>query len=200
MLDCNDNEISLALHESPMDLSHRCVLAAMEAMRNPNAGVMGAGGPAHAVHFGAYELVMEFTGGNVEGANNEWIAMSRTRPHLYIVAGGLVGAAAGAVMTPPGVAKIILQTRGTSIDPEMRHCRGLADAFRTLWAEGLARVIEHGIPSPVYTNEERYYRSYGVVSKIAFRGRIFDAARPPPYGASYVQENSESERAIEQRY
>ncbi len=34
---------------------------------------MGAG-PAHAVHFGAYELVKEYAGGNVEGASNQWIA------------------------------------------------------------------------------------------------------------------------------
>ena len=35
--------------------------------------IMGAG-PAHAVHFGTYEMVKEFAGGNVEGGHNQWIA------------------------------------------------------------------------------------------------------------------------------
>ena len=41
--------------------------------RGVSSVIMGAG-PAHAVHFGAYELVKEFAGGNVEGASNQWIA------------------------------------------------------------------------------------------------------------------------------
>ena len=49
--------------------------------RGVSSVIMGAG-PAHAVHFGAYELVKEFAGGNVEGASNQWIAtctyLSRT--------------------------------------------------------------------------------------------------------------------------
>ena len=35
--------------------------------------IMGAG-PAHAVHFGTYEMVKEMAGGNVEGVQNQWIA------------------------------------------------------------------------------------------------------------------------------
>lgn len=41
--------------------------------RGVSSVIMGAG-PAHAVHFGAYEMVKEFAGGNVEGAQNQWIA------------------------------------------------------------------------------------------------------------------------------
>ncbi|CDO73290.1 hypothetical protein BN946_scf185008.g52 [Trametes cinnabarina] len=41
--------------------------------RGVSSVIMGAG-PAHAVHFGAYELVKEWAGGNVEGASNQWIA------------------------------------------------------------------------------------------------------------------------------
>lgn len=41
--------------------------------RGVSSVIMGAG-PAHAVHFGAYELVKEYAGGNVEGASNQWIA------------------------------------------------------------------------------------------------------------------------------
>ena len=41
--------------------------------RGVSSVIMGAG-PAHAVHFGAYEMVKEFAGGNVEGGHNQWIA------------------------------------------------------------------------------------------------------------------------------
>ena len=41
--------------------------------RGVSSVIMGAG-PAHAVHFGTYEMVKEFAGGNVEGAPNQWIA------------------------------------------------------------------------------------------------------------------------------
>ena len=65
----------------PADSNKVCFLTSI-------IGVMGAGGPAHAVHFGAYELVMEFTGGNVEGANNEWIAMCTYSPSFFIPISG----------------------------------------------------------------------------------------------------------------
>ncbi len=52
-------------------------ISATEGMRALWRGVssviMGAG-PAHAVHFGTYEMVKEFAGGNVEGVQNQWIA------------------------------------------------------------------------------------------------------------------------------
>ena len=41
--------------------------------RGVSSVIMGAG-PAHAVHFGTYEMVKEFAGGNVEGGHNQWIA------------------------------------------------------------------------------------------------------------------------------
>ena len=47
--------------------------------RGVSSVIMGAG-PAHAVHFGAYELVKEFAGGNVEGASNQWIATCTCAP------------------------------------------------------------------------------------------------------------------------
>ena len=49
--------------------------------RGVSSVIMGAG-PAHAVHFGTYEMVKEFAGGNVEGAPNQWIA---TCTLLYFV-------------------------------------------------------------------------------------------------------------------
>ncbi|KAH9846035.1 mitochondrial carrier [Lenzites betulinus] len=201
--------------------------------RGVSSVIMGAG-PAHAVHFGAYELVKEYAGGNVEGASNQWIATSfagasatiasdalmnpfdvikqrmqihksefrsaitcartvyRTEglgafyvsypttltmtvpftavqftvyeqlktllnpsgvysPATHIVAGGLSGAVAGAVTTPLDVAKTILQTRGTSADPEIRHVRGLADAFRIIWQRDGLKGFARGLSPRVLT-------------------------------------------------
>ncbi|KAI0766936.1 mitochondrial carrier [Trametes elegans] len=201
--------------------------------RGVSSVIMGAG-PAHAVHFGAYELVKEFAGGNVEGANNQWIATSlagaaatiasdalmnpfdvikqrmqmhqsefrsavvcaRTvyhneglaafyvsypttltmtvpftavqftvyeqlktllnpsgsyAPGIHMIAGGLSGAVAGAVTTPLDVAKTILQTRGTSQDPEIRHVRGLADAARIIWTRDGLRGFMRGLTPRVLT-------------------------------------------------
>ena len=41
--------------------------------RGVSSVIMGAG-PAHAVHFGTYEAVKEFTGGNIEGNKNQWVS------------------------------------------------------------------------------------------------------------------------------
>ncbi|KAH9935925.1 mitochondrial carrier [Epithele typhae] len=201
--------------------------------RGVSSVIMGAG-PAHAVHFGTYEMVKEFAGGNVNGASNQWIATSlagasatiasdalmnpfdvikqrmqvhksefrsavtcaRTvyraeglsafyvsypttltmtvpftavqftvyeqmktflnpnevySPSTHIVAGGLAGAVAGAVTTPLDVAKTLLQTRGTSADPEIRHCRGLTDAFRIIWTRDGLKGFARGLSPRVLT-------------------------------------------------
>lgn len=41
--------------------------------RGVSSVILGAG-PAHAVHFGTYEAIKEFAGGNVEGSSHQWIA------------------------------------------------------------------------------------------------------------------------------
>lgn len=41
--------------------------------RGVSSVIMGAG-PAHAVHFGAYEAVKELAGGNEQGNRNQWLA------------------------------------------------------------------------------------------------------------------------------
>lgn len=41
--------------------------------RGVSSVIMGAG-PAHAVHFGAYEAMKELAGGNVAGNRNAWLA------------------------------------------------------------------------------------------------------------------------------
>ncbi|PSR72820.1 hypothetical protein PHLCEN_2v11317 [Hermanssonia centrifuga] len=194
---------------------------------------MGAG-PAHAVHFGTYEAVKEFAGGNIEGGRNQWIATSvagasatiasdalmnpfdvikqrmqvhksefrsaltcaRTvyrneglnafyisypttltmtvpftavqftvyeqlksflnpsgvySPTTHIISGGLAGGVAGAVTTPLDVAKTLLQTRGSSSDPEIRNARGLRDAFRIIWKRDGMRGFARGLAPRVLT-------------------------------------------------
>ena len=68
-----------------------------------------------------------------------------------LTAGGLAGAVAGAVTTPLDVAKTILQTRGTSHDPEIRHCKGLADAFRIIWQRDGLKGFSRGLAPRVLT-------------------------------------------------
>ena len=75
--------------------------------------------PFTAVQFTVYEQLKAFL--NPHGSYS---------PSTHIVAGGLAGAVAGAVTTPLDVAKTLLQTRGTSHDQEIRHCKGLFDAAR----------------------------------------------------------------------
>ncbi|TCD69618.1 Fe(2+) transporter [Steccherinum ochraceum] len=201
--------------------------------RGVSSVIMGAG-PAHAVHFGAYEAVKEFAGGNVQGGHNQWIATSiagasatiasdalmnpfdvikqrmqvhqsefrsvftcaRTvyqkegltafyisypttltmtvpftavqftvyeqlkkflnpsgiySPTTHMIAGGLAGAVAGAVTTPLDVAKTILQTRGTSSDPQIRHAKGMVDAFRIIWQRDGMKGFARGLSPRVLT-------------------------------------------------
>ncbi|KAI0072690.1 mitochondrial carrier [Panus rudis PR-1116 ss-1] len=201
--------------------------------RGVSSVIMGAG-PAHAVHFGTYELVKELAGGNVNGASHQWIATSfagaaatiasdalmnpfdvikqrmqvhrsefrsaftcaRTvyaneglsafyisypttlmmtvpftavqftvyeqlkkvlnpvgtySPTTHMVAGGMAGAFAGAVTNPLDVAKTILQTRGTSDDPEIRRVRGLVDAFRIIWKRDGVKGFGRGLTPRVLT-------------------------------------------------
>ena len=96
--------------------------------------------PFTAVQFTVYEQLKAFL--NPSGVYS---------PMAHIVSGGLAGAVAGAVTTPLDVAKTILQTRGTSTDPEIRHCKGLVDAFRIIWARDGAKGFVRGLSPRVLT-------------------------------------------------
>lgn len=72
-------------------------------------------------------------------------------PVSHIIAGGLAGGVAGAVTTPLDVAKTLLQTRGTSADPEIRGARGMADAFKIIWARDGWRGFGRGLSPRVLT-------------------------------------------------
>ncbi|KAJ3486791.1 hypothetical protein NLI96_g3973 [Meripilus lineatus] len=182
--------------------------------RGVSSVILGAG-PAHAVHFGTYEMVKEFTGGNDENNRNQWLATlikqrmqvhqsefrsaftcARTvysteglsafyvsypttltmtvpftavqftvyeqlkaflnpsntySPLTHIVSGGLAGAVAGGVTTPLDVAKTILQTRGTSSDPEIRGVKGMVDACRVIWVRDGMKGFWRGLAPRVLT-------------------------------------------------
>ena len=76
-------------------------------------------------------------------------AVART---LVAVVAAVVGTlVAAAATTPLDVAKTILQTRGTSTDPEIRHCKGLFDAFRIIWARDGAKGFVRGLSPRVLT-------------------------------------------------
>ncbi|KAJ7623376.1 carrier protein [Roridomyces roridus] len=76
-------------------------------------------------------------------------------PGTHIVAGGVAGGIAAAVTTPLDVAKTILQTRGTSADPEIRNARGMVDALKIIgskdgwkgYARGLSPRVLTTVPS-----------------------------------------------------
>lgn len=72
-------------------------------------------------------------------------------PLTHVVCGGTAGAIAAGITTPLDVAKTLLQTRGTSTDPEIRNARGMADAFRLIWARDGARGFARGIVPRVVT-------------------------------------------------
>ncbi|EJD07393.1 carrier protein [Fomitiporia mediterranea MF3/22] len=200
--------------------------------RGVNSVILGAG-PAHAVHFGVYEAVKEFTGGNrvgnqmistsiagaaatiasdalmnpfdvvkqrmqmhgsefrsvikcaqtvlkTEGIGAFYVSYPTTimmtvpftaaqftvyehikriinprneySPASHVVSGGLAGAVAAGITTPLDVAKTLLQTRGTSNDPEIRGARGIVDAVRIIYMRDGLKGFMRGLTPRVLTN------------------------------------------------
>ncbi|TFY56031.1 hypothetical protein EVG20_g9093 [Dentipellis fragilis] len=73
-------------------------------------------------------------------------------PASHMVAGGIAGAVAAGVTTPLDVAKTLLQTRGTSTDSEIRHCRGMMHAFKIIWQRDGLRGFSRGLTPRVVTH------------------------------------------------
>ncbi|KAJ7634164.1 mitochondrial carrier domain-containing protein [Mycena polygramma] len=96
--------------------------------------------PFNAIQFTVYEQVKR-----VMNPRHEY------SPSTHIVAGGVAGAFAAAVTTPLDVAKTILQTRGTSHDPEIRNTRGMVDALRIIWAKDGLKGYSRGLTPRVLT-------------------------------------------------
>jgi len=73
-------------------------------------------------------------------------------PVTHVLAGGMAGAVGAAVTTPLDVAKTLLQTRGTSHDPDIRSCRGMLHAFRIIWTRDGLRGFSRGLTPRVLTH------------------------------------------------
>jgi solute carrier family 25 (mitochondrial iron transporter), member 28/37 len=73
-------------------------------------------------------------------------------PASHMVSGGIAGAVAAALTTPLDVAKTLLQTRGSSPDPEIRGCRGMLDALRIIGAREGAKGFIRGLTPRIVTH------------------------------------------------
>ncbi|EMR08421.1 hypothetical protein PNEG_03257 [Pneumocystis murina B123] len=72
-------------------------------------------------------------------------------PASHILSGGVSGALAAAITTPLDVVKTLLQTRGTSFDQEIRHCKGLKDAIRIIYKKHGMKGFMRGLKPRVVT-------------------------------------------------
>ncbi|KAF8705424.1 Mitochondrial carrier, partial [Rhizoctonia solani] len=72
-------------------------------------------------------------------------------PITHVTAGGMAGAFAAAITTPLDVAKTLLQTRGTSDDPRIRHARGMRDAFQIIYDRNGLKGFTRGLTPRVLT-------------------------------------------------
>lgn len=72
-------------------------------------------------------------------------------PVTHMISGGVAGGVAAAVTTPLDVAKTILQTKGTSQDLDIRNVKGMADAFKVIWARDGLKGFGRGLAPRVIT-------------------------------------------------
>ncbi|EIW79265.1 mitochondrial carrier [Coniophora puteana RWD-64-598 SS2] len=77
--------------------------------------------PFTAIQFTVYEQIKKML-----NPSNQY------SPVTHMIAGGLAGGVAAGATTPLDVAKTLLQTRGSSKDPEIRRVGGMVDAFRII--------------------------------------------------------------------
>lgn len=96
--------------------------------------------PFTAVQFSAYEFLKDTL--NPSGSYS---------PLTHVTAGGLAGGVAAAVTTPLDVAKTLLQTRGTSVDPEIRHAKGMFDALKIIGKRDGPKGFMRGMTPRVVT-------------------------------------------------
>ncbi|KAI9464189.1 mitochondrial carrier domain-containing protein [Boletus coccyginus] len=97
--------------------------------------------PFTAVQFTVYEQIKK-----VLNPNGEY------SPVTHMIAGGMAGGVAAGVTTPLDVAKTLLQTRGTSHDPEIRRLGGMMDALRVIWKRDGMKGFGRGISPRVLTH------------------------------------------------
>jgi len=96
--------------------------------------------PFNAIQFTVYEQFKWFL--NPRGEYS---------PTSHITSGAVAGAVAAAVTTPLDVAKTILQTRGTSSEPDIKNVGGMVDAFRVIWRRDGLKGFGRGLTPRVLT-------------------------------------------------
>ena len=72
-------------------------------------------------------------------------------PLTHVTAGGFAGAVAAAVTNPLDVAKTLLQTRGTSTDPQIRQASGMVEAFSIIMRKEGLKGFSRGLAPRVLT-------------------------------------------------
>jgi len=97
--------------------------------------------PFTAVQFTVYEQIKKLL--NPKGEYS---------PLTHMIAGGMAGGVAAGVTTPLDVAKTLLQTRGTSPDPEIRRLGGMMAALRVIWKRDGIKGFGRGISPRVLTH------------------------------------------------
>lgn len=90
--------------------------------------------PFQSVQFSTYEYFRQLL--NPSGAYD---------PMTHVIAGGIAGAVASAITTPLDVAKTLLQTRGSSFDPEIKAAHGMRDAFRLIYKRNGLKGYARGL-------------------------------------------------------
>ena len=72
-------------------------------------------------------------------------------PFTHCMAGAVAGGFAAGLTTPMDVVKTVLQTRGTSSDPQVRNVNGFAEACRLLYAREGFKAFFKGVRPRVIT-------------------------------------------------
>lgn len=96
--------------------------------------------PFTAVQFSTYESAKKVL--NPAGVYSPW---------THAAAGAVAGGVAAALTTPLDVAKTLLQTRGTSTDPEIRSTSGMLEACRIIKKRDGFRGFTRGLTPRVLT-------------------------------------------------
>lgn len=96
--------------------------------------------PYNAIQFTIYEQLKRFLNPS-----------HKYSPTTHMIAGAGAGAVAAALTTPLDVAKTMLQTRGTSLDPEIRNVSGMREAFGIIWRRDGLKGFARGLTPRVLT-------------------------------------------------
>ncbi|KOS15332.1 mitochondrial carrier [Malassezia pachydermatis] len=97
--------------------------------------------PFTAIQFATYEWAQE-----VLNPNNHY------SPMAHAVGGGFAGAIAAACTNPLDVTKTLLQTKGCSSDPEIRHAKSMWQAGRIIYAREGLRGFMRGLTPRIFSH------------------------------------------------